>query len=330
MAIAFILDHSGSMGDERANILQAGLDSALQLKNPGDEVTIIKFDNKISQPVTSLNVNELRNAIRPTAGLEGYGSATALQDAVFIGLDVLSGSKLKEKQIVLITDGCENSSSLTPEIDSVLSKAISLKIPVNTIAFGEYTDEQYLSNISMSTGGYFDKIYGREEMRYMFSHYYNRMNMNVKISFTPCMFGDSLTLRTKMKIGNNIFEHQKRFSNELAVGEAIELNVLFDKDKYVIKPEFLGELNDFIAFLKRYPTITIELGGHTDSDADDAYNMKLSKNRADAIKAYMVKNGINANRLNAVGYGETVPKYPNDSMENMYLNRRSEAKIISL
>lgn len=330
MAIAFILDHSGSMGDERADILQAGLDSALRLKNAGDEVTIIKFDNKVSQPVTSMNTEELRRALRPTSGLMGFGQATALQDAVFIGLNELSKSKLKEKQMILITDGCENSSSMTPDIETVIARAIQYKIPVNTIAFGDYTDGNYLSYLSNSTGGYFDKLFQREELMHLFSHYYNRVNVNVKISFTPCMFGDSLTLKTKIKVGDNVFEHKKLFSNKLAIGETIELNVLFDKDKYIIKPEFLDELNSFIDFLKRHPSISIELGGHTDSDGDDDYNLKLSKNRADAIKNYMVKNGINSSRISVVGYGETVPRYPNDSMENMYLNRRTEAKILKL
>jgi outer membrane protein OmpA-like peptidoglycan-associated protein len=84
----------------------------------------------------------------------------------------------------------------------------------------------------------------------------------------------------------------------------------------------------FIDFLKKYPNVQVEIAGHTDSDADKKHNQKLSQNRAEKIKRYMISKGIEPKRISTIGYGETVPKYPNDSPENKALNRRIEAKIV--
>jgi outer membrane protein OmpA-like peptidoglycan-associated protein len=327
MAIAFVLDHSGSMGDDRASIMQAQLDSALALKHVEDEISIIKFDNFVSQPTTSKDLNIIRNQVRPTYGLSNFGRATAIQDALHMALETLASSKIKDKQIILITDGCENSSSFATNVDSLLQHAKKLKIAINTIGFGQYVDENYLRNISNQTGGYYDNIYKTEEFQSIFNHIYHRINNNFKISFTPCMFGDSLILKTTLKKDNLIFNHEKMYFNDFKIGESIELNVLFDKDKYAIKPEFESELNDFVDFMLKYPNLYVELGGHTDSDGDEKHNETLSKNRALAIRNYVVKKGIPESRITCVGYGELKPKYPNDSPENMYLNRRTEAKI---
>jgi len=115
----------------------------------------------------------------------------------------------------------------------------------------------------------------------------------------------------------------------LKIGDVVELNVLFDKDKSAIKPEFEAELSKFPLFLKANPQIQVELGGHTDSEGDESYNIKLSERRAEAIKLFLVKQGVAPIRLSVVGYGSSQPKYPNNSIENMQLNRRTEAKIIA-
>ena len=99
------------------------------------------------------------------------------------------------------------------------------------------------------------------------------------------------------------------------------MNILFDVD-------YETELKSFIDFLKKYPNVQVEIAGHTDSDADEKHNQKLSQNRAEEIKRYMISKGIEPKRISTIGYGETVPKYPNDSPENKALNRRIEAKIV--
>jgi len=211
-----------------------------------------------------------------------------------------------------------------------VSLAKKNKIVVNTIGFGEYVDEDYLNFISSETGGYFRQLFSRNELKNIFSHNFYRLNNNFKINFTPCMFGDSLKLITQVKLNDSIFVSEKMIFTPFSLGESIELNVLFDTDKFNIKQEYHEELNSFIAFMKKNKKVQVEISGHTDSDSDEKYNLKLSQNRADEIKKYMVTNGIEKSRITTVGYGESKPKFPNDSPENKALNRRIEAKIIKM
>jgi len=186
------MDHSGSMGDDRANILQAAIDEAINKKHPDDEITLIKFDDKVSKIITSKNKNAIQSTLRPTIGLTGYGYTTAIQDALGMGIETLKSSTLKEKTIVLLTDGCENSSMISTDLFGLLTEAKKNKIVVNTIGFGQYIDAPYLSEISQETGGYFRQLFSRNEVSEVFNHTMYRINNNIKISFSPCMFGDSL------------------------------------------------------------------------------------------------------------------------------------------
>lgn len=102
----------------------------------------------------------------------------------------------------------------------------------------------------------------------------------------------------------------------------------FDYDKYEIKPEYRGRLDDAVQVLKKNPTIRVLVEGHTDSKGSEAYNQVLSENRAKAVRDYMVGAGIAAERLVVKGFGESRPIKPNDTPENMYLNRRVELSVI--
>ena len=113
------------------------------------------------------------------------------------------------------------------------------------------------------------------------------------------------------------------------IGSVVELrNVFFDVDKSELKPESKAELDKLIAFLSKNATLKVELGGHTDNSGDPKKNQVLSSNRAKAVYDYLITNGkISADRLQYKGYGDTVPKVPNDSPENKAKNRRTEFKV---
>ena len=86
----------------------------------------------------------------------------------------------------------------------------------------------------------------------------------------------------------------------------IELeNIYFDLDKSVIKPQAAGVLDILVGLLKKYPYMEIEIGAHTDSQASDLYNLRLSNRRAASALEYLVEKGIDRKRLQSKGYGET-------------------------
>lgn len=116
-------------------------------------------------------------------------------------------------------------------------------------------------------------------------------------------------------------------------------NIYYDLDKSNIRPDAALELDKLVSVLKKYPTIKIELGSHTDCRASITYNMGLSHRRAEAAVVYLEKHGINRRRLVAIGYGESHPvnrcECEGERMvpcteEEHQLNRRTEIKIISV
>ncbi len=88
-------------------------------------------------------------------------------------------------------------------------------------------------------------------------------------------------------------------------------------------------LNNVVAALKEYDDLTIELAGHTDNTGDVESNMTLSQQRADAVMAYLVQNGVSADRLTAVGYGQDAPIDDNGTEAGRANNRRTEFTITS-
>lgn len=108
-------------------------------------------------------------------------------------------------------------------------------------------------------------------------------------------------------------------------------NIYYDLDKYNIRADAAPELDKIVVILKDNPTLKLELSSHTDARAPDAYNMKLSQNRAKAAVDYIVSQGISPDRLVAKGYGETRLVVKNAKTEEEHQrNRRTEIKILEL
>ncbi|WP_171741785.1 OmpA family protein [Spirosoma taeanense] len=108
-------------------------------------------------------------------------------------------------------------------------------------------------------------------------------------------------------------------------------NIYYDLDKYNIRPDAAEELDKLVTILKDNPTLKIELSSHTDVRAPDAYNLRLSQNRAKSAVDYIVSKGIDASRLTARGYGETQLVVKNAKTEEEHQrNRRTEFKILEL
>ena len=102
----------------------------------------------------------------------------------------------------------------------------------------------------------------------------------------------------------------------------------FDFDKAVLKPEGKARLDDLVGKLKAVNLEVIIAIGHTDSIGTKAYNQKLSVRRANAVKAYLVSKGIEANRVYTEGKGKTQPIADNRTKEGRAKNRRVEIEVV--
>ena len=105
-------------------------------------------------------------------------------------------------------------------------------------------------------------------------------------------------------------------------------DTFFDFDKAVLKPEGKAKLDDLTSKIKNITLEVIIAVGHTDGVGSDAYNQKLSLRRAEAVKAYMVSKGIEANRVYTEGKGEKQPVADNKSTEGRAKNRRVEIEVV--
>ena len=106
----------------------------------------------------------------------------------------------------------------------------------------------------------------------------------------------------------------------------LDSGVLFDVDKYDLRPEAQETLNQLAKLLTEAGITAFEIDGHTDSNADDAYNQTLSENRANAVKEYLKAQGVTA-EITTQGYGESRPVATNETAEGRQQNRRVEIII---
>ena len=88
-------------------------------------------------------------------------------------------------------------------------------------------------------------------------------------------------------------------------------------------------MNEVILFLQNNPRINIEIDGHTDSLGNDAYNLRLSLDRAKSVGTFLKDAGISVQRVKEVGYASKKPLKPNNSDQNRQINRRIEFKIMN-
>jgi|APTNR8051073442_1049403.scaffolds.fasta_scaffold00614_18 outer membrane protein OmpA-like peptidoglycan-associated protein len=105
-------------------------------------------------------------------------------------------------------------------------------------------------------------------------------------------------------------------------------NLFFDHDEATLKPESFTQLSQLVAFMKTTP-YRIEIVGHTDNTGAAQYNLELSRNRAMAVRQYLVQQGCEAGRIEALGLGMSKPVAPNDTESGRAQNRRVEIRITS-
>jgi peptidoglycan-associated lipoprotein len=112
----------------------------------------------------------------------------------------------------------------------------------------------------------------------------------------------------------------------------VELNfedVYFEFDRSTLRPDALRLLDDAVTRLQANPNRNIIIEGHTCNIGTAEYNLALGERRANAVRDYLLSNGVAANRLQTVSYGEERPKYDNSREETRRLNRRA-ALVVNL
>lgn len=111
------------------------------------------------------------------------------------------------------------------------------------------------------------------------------------------------------------------------IKKTFNLDIKFDFDKTIIKTEFNKVIKEAATFMKKYDEVILLLTGHTDSIGTKNYNEHLSKERSQAVRSVLIKNGIDKSRISAVGFGSSKPIASNATEEGRAANRRTEATV---
>lgn len=140
------------------------------------------------------------------------------------------------------------------------------------------------------------------------------------------------------QFGRYMDRQEKELNNAIAASESASIQreedllratlkggSYFDFDSSRLQTNVYPELNKISAILIKYPQTSIEVGGHTDTKGSEEYNQRLSERRAGAVANQLIHNGVAAQRIRVVGYGESRPISSNDAM-----NRRVEIIIMPM
>ncbi len=123
------------------------------------------------------------------------------------------------------------------------------------------------------------------------------------------------------------YEPSRYYNISGSVASVIMDNIYFETDKYNLLDESYKELNKLVGIMEKNPSLTIQIQGHTDSQGAERYNVDLSKNRAKAVREYLVGQGIAESRLSSKGFGDKRPVADNQSDTGRQRNRRVEFVI---
>lgn len=151
-------------------------------------------------------------------------------------------------------------------------------------------------------------------------------------------YGFSAVAKGFMSVSDNIdlrdIAEYKEIKRDLylvpfEIGQTVRLqNIFFDYGKSDLRPESFPELDRVVKLLNENPNMKIEVGGHTDNQGNEVFNMNLSESRAQSVKNYFVSKNISEIRIIAKGYGKDKPVESNDTEDGRQLNRRVEFTIL--
>lgn len=178
---------------------------------------------------------------------------------------------------------------------------VSLTSPTGKTFYTEETDKDGFAEVLVPIGQTYDLIYLS----------LGRRNVAAKVQVRK---EPRLNLKLTM-----------RYEREETTKPFVLDDVQFATGKATITPDSFPRLDAMVEYMTHKKTARIEISGHTDDAGKKAANKKLSQQRADAVRDYLVSKGIDADRIKAVGYGDEKPIAPNDTSEGRRRNRRIEA-----
>ena len=210
------------------------------------------------------------------------------------------------------------------------TRAINFSYRVNTNNFANELSENYPQGKDADfkkTWHHAALAYKKGQIKCYVDQY--RVLVIPQCGFTPLslLFGGIGSKETPVCISNVRIAQgggMNMLGKILTEGKFVTHAITFDVNKSIIKPESMGFINQLKKILQENGSVALEIDGYTDSDGSDAANLKLSQERAEAVKKVLVDGGIEAFRLSTKGFGESNPVDSNETPEGKANNRRVE------
>lgn len=225
-----------------------------------------------------------------------------------------------------------------------LLRLLFLLIPFTTFAQSDKGTSQQTAPVNVLVTDFKSKPRPGEEIIFISkksgNKFSGRAGKDGKFS-TTLPIGDTFVIKVKTIVDSTKYgliairqlEPDEQFTEPFFVNVKFEParsyrldNVYFDSGKSTLRRESFTELDELVSYMKWKENEKIEIGGHTDNVGTDADNLKLSQQRAEAIRQYLIKKGIHPTRVIAKGYGASEPIADNSTDEGRQKNRRTEVK----
>jgi outer membrane protein OmpA-like peptidoglycan-associated protein/Mg-chelatase subunit ChlD len=353
--IAVVLDYSGSMTSTIQD-LEVATKSFISNKRDNDRISLVRFDSKVV-PEIGLTQNKqiILNSIK-FEGLNNYGGSTALYAGMSDGLSSLKDEPNRTKEMIVFTDGFENSSMFYYGQKAVTAQELANlankdNVRINIISFGECVNSKLLETMAGYTGGnYYPVSTSKEvsgvwyELPYLKRNYYivkfkssdiKKIN-GIKLSYNDNT-GKVYTVGKKLYLNEDIdfnkfeadtssywIKHLGKITNKTALS-APQVIALFSLNGTVVMDEYLPKIDSLVSFMQSDTAISIAIFGHTDLTDTEEYNKALSERRCNFVKSYLIKAGIAENRIISVPLGELYPIWKEEKKDwQAQENRRIE------
>jgi outer membrane protein OmpA-like peptidoglycan-associated protein len=328
----FLIDQTGSMQSYIDAIRKQMFSFTNLIKGRGIDYTLSlvvfsDYIDAIEQPTE--NVNEFTSWLSDIKAKGGGDVKENALEAFQKAIDKIKYRPSANKVIVLVTDapyhqrGEKGIGTTDQTTESIIKLLKDNEVRVFTIT-PPYLDEY--KQISESTrGNTYDMDYPFKAILNNFSNQLTNLYA-IKYKTTKAAIPDSIDI--------SLFNEKKKLLTQKTI-PIVELgrkliiqDLLFKLGKAEI-PESAPQLEVLVEFMKNRQNVTIMIEGHTDAIGSYAVNDRLSKERADVVKDYLIQNGIDKNRIKTMGYGERKPIASNNTEFGRKLNRRTEIVIIS-
>lgn len=304
-----IFDASSSMTDDKfhiANETAKRLNATIPFMNQtaglrsfGHSLQLTSKPTKLFYKMSKYSSKDLEQSLKQISMAGGRTPLHKALNAAFLDFKDLSGNN---NAIIIISDG------IADETDKVLSNANKFKDIDNT---STCFYPIFVGNKNKNSTG-----------QNLLKQIANTSDCGFHSTSSKLLKSDDMAAFVEKVFLFKKESMAKSLSDKKTV--ILEGDVLFDFDKYIVKPSAYNLLNGLAKALAQNPSLTVSFHGHCDNIGTAEYNQVLSKKRAKAVKEYMIKKGIQEYRMKTKGFGFTKPVAPNDTKEGRQKNRRVE------